>query len=167
MTQEIKKLASISFKDLGFSAKALRKLVEDKKEAVFIARVGGVAMEYITGESKNGEWVGFKGQFLAITKDGEQFTSGTAFLPASVATKLREQMDNGVTDIEVKADVFVVETDKNASGYAYLCEPVMTSEAAEKMRKMQQAILGTALPLQLPLAAPEKTEKKADKKSAA
>jgi len=169
MTQEIKKLAAINFKDLGFSAKEIRKLIEDKKEAVFLARIGGIAMEYFTGESKNGEWVGFKGQFLAVTKDGEQYSASTVFLPVTVANKLREQMDSGVTEIEVKADVYATETDKNASGYAYLCEPVMTSEAAEKMAKLQKSILGTALPVQLALAAPDakKETTKENKKSAA
>jgi hypothetical protein len=166
--QEVKKLAAINFKDLGFSAKEIRKLIEDKKEAVFLARIGGIAMEYFTGESKNGEFTGFKGQFLAITKDGNQYSASTVFFPVSIATKLREQMDSGVTEIEVKADVYATETDKNASGYAYLCEPVMTSEAAEKMAKLQKSILGTALPVQLALAKPaeEKTEKVAAKKSA-
>ena len=161
--QVVKKLAAINFKDLGFSAKDIRKLVEDKNEAVFIARVGGIAMEYFTGESKHGEFVGFKGQFLAITKDGEQFASSTIFLPTVVARKLREQLDHGVVEIEVKADVFVTETDKNASGYAYLCEPIMTSEAADKMVKLQKSILGSALPVQLALAAPSEEKTKAKK----
>ena len=93
MEKEIKNLASISFKDLGFTAKEIRKLVEDKKEAVFIARVGGVAMEFFNGESKHGEYTGFKGLFFAITKDGEEYQSKTIFLPSNISRKLREQME--------------------------------------------------------------------------
>lgn len=144
---DTKKLATISVKSIGFSAKEIRKLVEGANgETVFLARIGGVAQEHFTGESKHGDYIGFKGQFFVITKDGDRYESKTAFFPSSVGNKLREQFEQGVVDIEVKADVYAVESEKNASGYAYLCEPIMTSETQEKLNRLQKSILDAPMP---------------------
>lgn len=135
---EIKKIASISMKTLGYSAKQIRKMVEEKPgQMVRIARIGGLALEYFTGESNYGEWLGFKGSFYLETEKGDKFHSAVAFLPTNVAKKLREQFDHGVVEVIVNPiDIFVQETDKNASGYAYVCELVASAEALNKVEKM-------------------------------
>ena len=113
----MKSLQTLSVKNLGFSAKEIRKLVDGKgKEKVFIARIGGIAKEKFTVESKHGESVGFKGLFFAVNNMHEKFTSEVAFFPKNLSDKLCEAFGEGVLEIEVPAaDIFAVESDKNAS----------------------------------------------------
>lgn len=156
MTQ-ISAVASISANTIGFTAKNIRRLVDEKgNEKQFLYRVGGVVEQLITGEGKHGTWYGFKGQFFAATPD-KAFESTTIFLPSTLANPIVEQLQQGVTGIEFKGDVFAIETEKNASGYAFLAEPVITATAKEKFTKLQKSVLGEPLPL---LAAPDKEEKK-------
>lgn len=156
-----KKIPSISMKSLGFNAKELRKLCEDKKEAVFVARIGGIASQFFTGESKFGDWVGFKGDFSCVTHEKEVLEASTAFLPSTIANALVERLKQGEVEIEVIADIFVIETDKNASGYAYMCEPVMSESADRRKQEINKRLLAAKLPTQLALAGPtEKAEKK-------
>lgn len=154
----IKKIPSISTKSLGYSAKELRKLVDGVKGAVFLARVGGIVSSHFIGESKNGEWVGFKGRFFAMTKDNEGYDSSVIFLPANIANNLRAQLEKGVVELEVKADIFVVETDKNASGYAYMCEPVLSESADRRSEELAKQVFSGKLPTSLQLE--DKTAKK-------
>jgi len=135
---EITKLAQISMKALGYSAKELRKLVDNNDGAQYLARIGGVAVEMFTGESAKGQWYGFKGQFVAQNQKGETFSSSVIFFPAGITNTLVKQFDAGVCEVEIKADVFVGENDKSASGYGYICEPVM--EAKQKARVEELAL---------------------------
>lgn len=135
----IKKLGQISMKALGYSAKELRKLVDEKDgEATYIARIGGVAVEMFSGESAKGEWHGFKGQFVAQNAKGETYQSSVIFFPSALTHMLKKQFEAGVCEVEIKADVFVGENDKSASGYGYICEPVM--EAKQKARVEEIAL---------------------------
>lgn len=161
MTKEVKKLASIAAKTLGYSAKELRKMVDGKTGAVFIARIGGIVMSHWIGEGKNGDYVGFKGRFFAQTADGGLFESSIAYFPSQIANSVKEQLEKGVIEIEVKADIFVIETDKNASGYAYLCEPVLTESADRRSEELAKQVFGGKLPTSLQLE-----DKSAKKKTA-
>lgn len=163
MTKEIKKLTSISMKTLGFSAKEIRKAVEDKGEAVFLSRIGGIASQFFTGESVNGEWVGFKGAFYSMKADGSVYEASVIFLPAAVAKTLKERLENGEVEVEVWADVYAQESDKNASGYGYICEPVLSESADNRKKEIAARIVGSKLPTALAIAdgtKPAKTAKK-------
>lgn len=164
MDDEFKKVAQINGKDLGFTANAIRELVKGKTGAVFLYRIGGVVSDYFTGESKNGEWVGFRGQFIAMLTDGQKFQSSAAFFPAQVATRLREQLEQGVVEVEVTADIFAQYTDKNATGYAYMCEPIMSATGKQKLAAVKRLVMEDELPMSLgapddapALAAPDDT----------
>lgn len=147
MSNNVKEIASLSTANLGYSAKSLRKLTEDKgAEKNFLYRVAGVVDSIITGEGKHGSWVGFKGQFVAVMPNGDVFKSNAAFLPATIAKGVEERLSHGEVDIEFKGDVFAVETDKNASGYAFLCDPVITAVARDKFDKLTAAISGEPMP---------------------
>lgn len=152
----VKKIASLSTKSFGYSAKEVRKIVEASPgEKIFLARIGGVAKEFFVGESKHGEYVGFKGLFFAINKDGEKFSSEVAFFPKNLSDKLREGFSEGVLQIDVPAaDIFAVETEKNASGYAYMCNFAMDDDAIKKADAIAAVVFGGTLPTQLKLAAP-------------
>lgn len=136
----MKKLNSLSMKSLGFTAKEIRKTVEDAGEAVFLGRFGGVVTEFFTGESKNGEWIGFKGQFLGVNNSCKKYTAPICFFPAGIANGLRDKLEQGVIEIEIQADVYAIESDKNASGYAYLCEPVLSEEKQDRLEKMANSL---------------------------
>jgi len=165
---EMKKLPSLSTKSLGYTAKEIRKLVEDKNEAVFLARYGGVVSEQFVGEGTHGQWVGFKGQFIAVKADGTQYESSVAFFPNNIASGLVAKMNEGLVDLEVRADVFAVETTKNASGYAYMCEPVITAEAMNRFQKLQTSLFDSPLPQSAGLLeAPKATKAIAGKTKAA
>lgn len=148
------KIASISIKTLGFNAKEIRKLVDDNKEMQFLARIGGVVVESFTGESKHGDYIGFKGIFTCINRNKEIYTSTLAFLPGNIAKKLAEALGQGVIEVEFTTDVFVTETNKNASGYSYICEPVLSDDAKRKADSISARVIGSKLPLAL--AAPVK-----------
>ena len=144
----MKKVSQISMKALGYTPKEVRSLVDGKNEAIFLGRIGGVAVETFNGEGKHGQWHGFKGSFIGVNEKGEQYSANAAFFPTNITNKLLEQFENGLVEIDVKADVYGIATDKNASGYAYMCEPVMSVETCTKIEKMQ-AELFSDLPVRL------------------
>ena len=143
----MKKVSQISMKSLGYSAKEVRSLVDGKNEAIFLGRIGGVAVETFHGEGKHGQWHGFKGSFIGANEKGDQYSANVAFFPTNITNKLLEQFEPGLVEIGVKADIYAVETDKNASGYAYMCEPVMSAETRTKVEKMQTELFSD-LPVQ-------------------
>lgn len=146
----------ISMKTIDYSAKKIRALVDGKKEAVFIARVGGVALGIFSGTSKHGEWHGLKGAFKMETLDAA-YKSNTAFLPIGITDNIVKSMQkDGLAEVPFIFDIFVSETEKNASGYAYMCEPVMTSESEKRAKEIFDRISRSTMPKQKALAAPKK-----------
>ena len=119
--------------------------------AVFLARIAGIVSSHWVGEGANGEYVGFKGKFFAKNSRNEMFEAAVAYFPTAVAKTLREQLEQGVVEIEVKVDVYAVETDKNASGYAYLCEPVLSESADKRSEELAKMTFAGKLPTQLAL----------------
>lgn len=161
----MKKVASLSIKSLGYTAKTLRKIVDENAgQATFIGRMTGVAVEMFQGESSNGDYVGFRGSFAAINKEGEIQEASTAFFPSSISNRLKEVLSNGTTEVEINADIYVSENEKSASGYAYVCEPVLSDITKAKSEKLKGALTHN-LPIQLALAYDNKdTAKKSAKK---
>jgi hypothetical protein len=156
----VKQLKTLSTKDLGYTAKEIRKLVDGKgSEKVFIARIGGVINELIHGESKHGEWTAFKGKFFAVNEKNERFSSDVAFLPANLSKRLVEGWGEGVLQIDLPpADISVVESDKNASGYAFMCDFVLDDASIKKAEMIASTVFNTKLPQ---LAAPKVAKKSA------
>lgn len=148
MSEDAKPINQINMKALGFPAKTIRSLVEDKNEAIFLVRIVGVVADYFTGETDRGGFTGFRGDFKALTNNNEVFTSRVAFFPAQIAGSLLENLKQGVVEIEVTADIFAQESDKNASGYAYMCEPIMSKTGKEKMSRLTK-LLQNDLPVSL------------------
>ena len=104
---------------------------------------------------------GFKGRFFAVNKEGNKFESTVAYFPTTITNKLVEQFSRGEVEIEIKADVFVIETDKVATGYAYMCEPVLTETADNRAQQLAKELLGGKLPTSLQIE-----NKPANKKTA-
>lgn len=141
------KIASISIKTLGYTAKEIRKLVEDTNEVQLLARIGGVVLESFSGESKNGQWTGFKGIFTVVNRDNKAFSATVAYLPTSLTKKIIEQLNQGIAEVEFIADISVSASDKVASGYAYLCEPLMSEIGAKKAETIAQRVLAGRMPI--------------------
>jgi len=90
--------------------------------------VAGHADELLTIETKYGENVGLKGDFVAVNaQTGEVFESNAAFLPSnltdSIVAKIKESPN---TSIEFKASVELAESDKNDKGYTNIAEAPLT-----------------------------------------
>lgn len=156
-----KTISVISINKLGYTPKELRSLVEGEGGAAFIARIIGVAAKVYTGQSKYGAWMGFEGDFSAANGKEEVFTSGAAYLPNNVAKGLKELLDAGQVEVPVNVDVFVEESDKSASGYRYICRPILSEESQQRMNKLRNALLVNLPQGKLALSAPDKTKKKA------
>lgn len=161
MTQ-VKQLKTISTKDLGYTAREIRKLVDGKgAEKVFIARLGGVVTGLFAGTSKHGDWTGFKGLFFAVNAKGEKFQADTAFLPTNLAKDIQEQWNSGVVQIQLPpCDICVTESDKNASGYAFICGYTMTEDHIKRADAIANSVFNTKLPT-LEAPKPEKAGKAA------
>ena len=134
-------LAAISMKTMGYTPKQLRSLVENQKGAVFIGRIKGFSTSFFTGLSKHGEWVGFKGDFVAVNKDGEIFDGGTLFAPAEISRPLTERHKSGADQVLVEADIYAQENEDSAVGYIYVCKPILTDENKGKMERMKSTLL--------------------------
>lgn len=148
----VSRLPSISMKTAGYSAKELRKLVEGNAEVQFLARIGGVVVEAFTGESKNGEWTGLKGMFTLINRDNKAFSSTVAFLPSNITNRIADQLNQGVIEVQFLVDINITETEKNAAGYAFMAESVLSDDAAKKMETITSRVLTSKLPSQLKIA---------------
>lgn len=101
--------------------------------------------------SKFGESVFLKGDFAAVNaKTGEIFTSNAAFLNKQLTTEIAKKLENGVNEVEFKADVKVIPSDKNTSGVAYIAEEPMTearknrqNSLIEQAQKQSQLLIGS------------------------
>jgi hypothetical protein len=156
-----KTISAISINKLGYTPKELRNLVENEGGSVFIARIIGVAARIYSGKSKHGVWIGFEGDFSAANGKEEVFTSGAAYLPSGVAKGLKELLEAGQVEVPINVDVYVEESEKSASGYRYICRPILSEESQTRMNKLRDTLLKGLPQQQLALAAPEKTKKKA------
>jgi len=89
-----------------------------------IANISGVIEDYFTVNTKYGESVGFKGFFLGQNPEsGEVFESNAVFLPANATEQIQNQLADSEDDtLKIKLGVSVQESDKNASGIAYICD---------------------------------------------
>ena len=157
MSKELTNIKSISTKNIGFSAKTIRALVEDNNEVHFLARIGGVAIEQFTGTTKHGEYHGYKGVFSIVNRDGVKFTSTVLFPPANIAKKLADMFSQGEAEISFMFDINVSSSDKNASGYAFMVDVPASEEALKKAAKISETVFGSRLPQ---LASPSKPAKK-------
>lgn len=127
----------ISIKGMGYDPKTIRKLVEGREAPTFLARITGIATSFITGVTKKGEWIGFKGQFAAVNADGEIFEADTVFLPKATANNVKAALDAGSEEVAVKTDVYVQESEKNPSGYAFVSNRQLTDEAKQKAASLK------------------------------
>lgn len=133
MSKDIKFIGKISAKKLGFEKKAIRKLCEKKPCSLFKAY--GLATSIAYGESDNGDWTKFKGQFEAVnTQTGEICRSGELFLPNNVTPILESQIiaakgEDSFKGIQFAIEVGAKEDEESAVGYIYTSQNLMPADA--------------------------------------
>jgi hypothetical protein len=155
---EVKRTKDISLKLLDLNPKKLRAMVENSKEAIFLARVGGVAIEVFNFTNKKTGEVsqGLRGIFSLLTNDEQAFTATVAYLPGQLMKAIVEQLKGDAMEVSFTNDIFVVASEKNPAGYAYMTEPVLSSAAEEKAAQITQRVICGKLPKTKAIAAPKK-----------
>lgn len=120
-----------------------------KLEPGFVMRIIGIATDTKAVTTQYGESIGLKGQFMAINPKGEQFMSGTAYLPNIALSLITGQLAaDQVEGVKFAFDLFKVLDDSVMIGYRYEAKPLV--EPAENNPLFDLAKTMPALP------APEK-----------
>ena len=153
---KIESIGSISTKNVGYSAREIRKLVEGNQEVHFLARLGGVALEHFQGTSKHGEWYGFRGIFTIVNRDGKAYSSSVCYLPKNITMRLLEQFKLGVIEVQFMVDIKAIASDKNASGYAFNVDVPASEDALKKAEAISSRVIGSMGVQLKALAAPKK-----------
>lgn len=102
-----------------------------------IVRIYGVASAIQTGESDNGPWVAFKGQFKATNLlTGEVSASGKCFMPDVAGDLIEGAVANG-GNVEFAFDIGIKFDDDSATGYVYTATPLMKAATDDAMNRLE------------------------------
>lgn len=134
-----------------FGGKAdIQKLVlEDQKEPQFLYRIIGEITGFVTGQSKftrtdtetgevtPQEWTKFAGDFIAISRTGKQYESVITFLPDYIGGPLRNAIAAEPGNaVQIGFDVFAMFSEKSATSYEFIAQPLRDQSAQEKVQQM-------------------------------
>ncbi len=120
---------------------------EGEEKPIPVMRVYGVASRTATGESDNGSWTAFIGQFKAINLiDGTEHNSGKLFLP-DVAGDLLEGalLASETNSVEFGFDIIAVPDDVSAPGYVYDAEPLIEPAKDDTFFRLEKNLPGRVL----------------------
>lgn len=117
----------------GSSEELLEMVMKDKNTSHYLYRIGGTAVGVVTGQSKFGEWVKLVGRFKAINSKGEQFVSGTAFLPGDAAQTVANKLDGDVEKVSFLFDVYARFDATIGPKYGYIIEPVRGAQEGDEL----------------------------------
>ena len=119
---------------------------EGEAMPVTIMRVYGVATKTVTGESDNGNWVAFLGQFKAINLlDGTEYSSGKLFLPGVASDLLEGALGGDNNSAEFGFDIIVVPDDSSAVGYVYQAESLIQPTEDDTLSRLEKSLPGKVL----------------------
>ncbi len=154
----VKKIAMSTF----FLENDIEKSNPEAPSQIAMYKLYGICNGIKTGESDNGEWVSFEGDFKAVRVDNnEEFRAPRAFISEPAAGMMRAALEEN-DSIELAFEVSIVPA-TNAYGYEYRTNPIF--EVAES-----QPLLDLEKRIQLRLDAPKDAqigkEKTAKKKAA-
>ena len=138
------------------SAKKVCGKIKVPEKKTPLMQVFGIATGVETGESTFGPWTALKGAFRATrTLDGEQFQSGTCFLPKMGSELIVPMLKKeGVEGLEFAFHIGVVPAE-NAIGYEYYVEPMLESRENDPLEMLAKRVSQATLP------APDKGERQA------
>lgn len=100
-----------------------------------IMRMVGTVIGFKTGTSDYGDWIGFKGDFVAVNlQDGKAFRGGQAFLPEVASNLVQAAIMDTDDDISITVafDIFVQRAD-NPTGFEYTAKPLMPVAESDPM----------------------------------
>lgn len=139
----------LSTKTVFGTVKDIRQAAESGNgEAVPIMRVLGIAKKMQSGESTNGIWVAFLGQFEFINLvTGESHVGGKAFLPSPVDAMIEAQLE-GSNSVEFAFDITVREDETSAVGYEYGAQTVLEVQENDPISLLKAAAAKNS-PLQI------------------
>jgi hypothetical protein len=131
----------LSTKSVVGNVKEIRKIAESGEgKHVDIMRVMGVAKKLQVGESDNGEWLAFKGNFEYINLiTGESHVGSRCFLPAPIDSMVEAQLE-GNTAVEFAFDITVVEVEESATGYEYGAKTILKPSENDPMEMLKQTV---------------------------
>lgn len=110
--------------------------------------VYGIASKLRTGITDKGPWTSFKGQFEAVTPDGEIFISGQVFLPQPFEDMLmsslqQAQQQDDKASVQFAVRVFCVPPQKgkpSSTGYEYRCESLIESQESSPLADLRAKV---------------------------
>lgn len=120
--------------------------------------VYGMAHKTKTGSTDYGEWIAFKGDFEAITPDGEIFRSGTVHVQEPFQEMLLSALQNAKQadengSIQFAARVSIVPPRKgkpSATGYEYRVTPLVEAADSSPMLSLREKAQQAAKSLPAP-----------------
>ncbi len=121
----------------------------------------GVAHKTKTGHTDYGDWTAFKGEFEAITPDGEIFRSGTCHLQEPFQEMLlaalsdaQSSNENGEGTVQFACRVSIVAPRKgkaSSTGYEYRVTPLVEARDSSVMLSLREQAQKAALALPAPV----------------
>ncbi len=148
--QDIKQVRSVSLALIKLTKKQKMELVEGTNGAPqFVARIGGiVANVFEFSDKKTGEVrTGFKGLFTLRSYEDEAYQATSCFVPKQIERDVLGAIKNGATNVQFQYDIFLVETDKSATGYSWNAEPVLSDDARAKADRLIAELLSGGMPV--------------------
>ena len=108
----------------------------------------GVTNRVKTGETAMGQWTQFKGQFEAITQEGEIVSSGACHIPQpmedmllSELTRAQENDKNGTVRFACRVSIVPPTPGKvSATGYEYQCRPLLENEGTNPLNELRKLV---------------------------
>jgi len=118
-----------------------------------LVNIHGFISSYFTHTTKFGENTGFKGDFVAIScLDNSVYISSAAFLPNGLTEQILKQLSQGLLEVEFKATIKAISSDKSPYGYAIIADEPETEQRQNRRAALMQRALADA-PLLLEKAA--------------
>lgn len=132
--------------------------VKDAPKEVVLYDVYGIAGKTKTGHTDKGDWLAFKGEFEAVTPDGEIFRSGVVHLQApfedmllSALMQAKEADENATVQFAVRVAIVPPAKGKpSMTGYEYQVTPLVEARDSAPMLSLreqaEQAVKALAAP---------------------
>lgn len=156
-----KKLTVKEFGNLNVARLLAHTLESDKTGAVFfVGRIYGSVRAQEVVDTPHGTAIKFKGEFRGVGFDGEEVFSAVCYLPDpadQLLSGILSEVQGG--DAAIKQNVefafdFFTAPDKGATGYKYVCKPLLDAAPSDPVAKLAAGLppLQLARPESLQLA---------------
>ena len=118
----------------GMNKVDIRKFAEDGGgKARHLYTVFGKAGGVVTGESDNGPWTAFRGQFKAVNHDGTEHVGSRLFLEKGAEDALLGVLQGPeATGVEFAFEIYVTYDETAVTEYVYSSEALMVEDENEK-----------------------------------